>query len=95
MTPEEFFNTEHAIALNLIKRFLGLLKIRWGIFRSLSFYPIRIDNHIIIGFFFFCFIILLRKMTFNPIKDEGGEYLHDNRVLENESAISAINPTNV
>ncbi|PPD99267.1 hypothetical protein GOBAR_DD03700 [Gossypium barbadense] len=39
-TPEEFFNMKHASARNVIERCFGLLKLRWGILRSPSFYPI-------------------------------------------------------
>ncbi|KAG8488413.1 hypothetical protein CXB51_016567 [Gossypium anomalum] len=38
-TPEEFFNMKHASARNVIERCFGLLKLRWGILRSPSFYP--------------------------------------------------------
>ncbi|PPD66321.1 hypothetical protein GOBAR_DD36800 [Gossypium barbadense] len=37
---QEFFNMKHASARNVIERFFGLLKLRWGILRSPSFYPI-------------------------------------------------------
>ncbi|PPE02619.1 hypothetical protein GOBAR_DD00318 [Gossypium barbadense] len=39
-TPQEFFNMKHASARNVIERCFGLLKMRWGILRSPSFYPI-------------------------------------------------------
>ncbi|XP_052878904.1 uncharacterized protein LOC128285455 [Gossypium arboreum] len=39
-TPEEVFNMKHASARNVIERCFGLLKLRWGILRSPSFYPI-------------------------------------------------------
>ncbi|KAH1106699.1 hypothetical protein J1N35_010467 [Gossypium stocksii] len=39
-TPEEFFNMKHASAHNVIERCFGLLKLRWEILRSPSFYPI-------------------------------------------------------
>ncbi|XP_017634575.2 uncharacterized protein LOC108476766 [Gossypium arboreum] len=38
-TPEEFFNMKHASTRNVIKRCFGLLKLRWGILKSPSFYP--------------------------------------------------------
>ncbi|MFQ6667454.1 hypothetical protein Gotur_033475 [Gossypium turneri] len=38
-TPEEFCNMKHASARNVIERCFGLLKLRWGILRSRSFYP--------------------------------------------------------
>ncbi|PPE00533.1 hypothetical protein GOBAR_DD02438 [Gossypium barbadense] len=39
-SPQEFFNMKHASARNVIERCFGLLKLRWGILRSPSFYPI-------------------------------------------------------
>ncbi|PPD79862.1 hypothetical protein GOBAR_DD23202 [Gossypium barbadense] len=39
-TPEEFFNMKHVSACNVIERCFGLLKLRWGILRSSSFYPL-------------------------------------------------------
>ncbi|MFQ6645867.1 hypothetical protein Gotur_019381, partial [Gossypium turneri] len=44
--PEEFFNMKHASARNVIERCFGLLKLRWGILRSPSFYPVRVHNGI-------------------------------------------------
>ncbi|MFQ6634674.1 hypothetical protein Gotur_010512, partial [Gossypium turneri] len=38
-TLEEFFNMKHASARNVIERCFGLLKLRWRILRSPSFYP--------------------------------------------------------
>ncbi|PPE01701.1 hypothetical protein GOBAR_DD01283 [Gossypium barbadense] len=39
-SPQEFFNMKHASARNIIERCFGLLKLRWGILRTPSFYPI-------------------------------------------------------
>ncbi|PPD91223.1 hypothetical protein GOBAR_DD11842 [Gossypium barbadense] len=39
-SPQEFFNMKHASARNVIERCFGLLKLRWGILKSPSFYPI-------------------------------------------------------
>ncbi|MFQ6656913.1 hypothetical protein Gotur_026816, partial [Gossypium turneri] len=35
---QEFFNMKHASTRNVIERCFGLLKLRWGILRSPSFY---------------------------------------------------------
>ncbi|KAG8500788.1 hypothetical protein CXB51_002796 [Gossypium anomalum] len=43
-TQEEFFNMKHASVRNVIERCFGLLKLRWGILRSPSFYPIVISG---------------------------------------------------
>ncbi|KAL7234997.1 hypothetical protein ACSBR1_018470 [Camellia fascicularis] len=38
---------KHAQARNVIERCFGLLKMRWTILRSASYYPIRTQNRII------------------------------------------------
>ncbi|PPD82103.1 hypothetical protein GOBAR_DD20962 [Gossypium barbadense] len=43
-SPQEFFNMKHASARNVIERCFGLLKLRWGILRSPSFYPINMSG---------------------------------------------------
>lgn len=47
-TKEEYFNLKHASARNVIERTWGLLKKRFGILRSPSFYSIDTQNHIIL-----------------------------------------------
>ena len=79
-SPEEFFNMKHSAARNVIERCFGLLKIRWGILRSPSFYPIRIHNRIIVA----CCLLhnfIRREMSFDPIKDDVSEYLDSNLVV--------------
>lgn len=46
---EELFNYRHARARNVIERCFGLLKKRWAILRSPSFYPIRTQCRMILA----------------------------------------------
>ncbi|KAK4397555.1 hypothetical protein Sango_1592100 [Sesamum angolense] len=48
-SPQELFNLKHASARNVIERTFGLLKTRWGILRSPSYYPIKAQNRIIMA----------------------------------------------
>ncbi|XP_029148777.1 uncharacterized protein [Arachis hypogaea] len=45
----ELFNKKYSSARNVIERCFGLLKKKWGILRSPSFYPIRVQSRIIIA----------------------------------------------
>ncbi|XP_031106417.1 protein ALP1-like [Ipomoea triloba] len=68
-SPQEFFNMKHAAARNVIERCFGLLKIRWGILRSPSYYPIKTHNRIIIA----CCLLhnLIRQvMQVDPMESE-------------------------
>lgn len=68
-TPEEFFNMKHSSARNVIKRCFGLLKKRWAILRSPSFYPIKIQNRVIIA----CCLLhnyIRDQMPIDPIEAE-------------------------
>ena len=47
---QEYFNKKHSSARNIIERCFGLLKKRWAILRSPSFYPIKTQNRIIIAY---------------------------------------------
>ncbi|XP_073034320.1 uncharacterized protein [Primulina eburnea] len=46
---KELFNWRHSQARNVIERAFGLLKKRWAILRSPSFYPLKVQNLIILA----------------------------------------------
>ncbi|XP_042019115.1 uncharacterized protein LOC121766954 [Salvia splendens] len=45
-TPEELFNLKHTKARNVIERAFAVLKMRWGILRSPSLYPIDVQTEV-------------------------------------------------
>ena len=47
--PREYFNMKHSAARNVIERCFGVLKNRWAILRSPSFFPIKTQNRIILA----------------------------------------------
>ena len=77
---EELFNMRHARPRNVIERAFSLLKGRWGILRSLSWYSVKVDNKIISA----CCLIhnfILREIEVDPLDidiEEKMEYQHEN-----------------
>ncbi|CAA0837915.1 Unknown protein, partial [Striga hermonthica] len=75
-TPQNFrelYNLRHAKARNAIERAFGILKMRWAILRSNSFYPIRTQNRIIMA----CALIhnfIRTTMPEDPIENEIPEF---------------------
>ncbi|XP_074592484.1 uncharacterized protein LOC141848355 [Curcuma longa] len=66
-TAEEFFNMKHSRARNVIERCFGLLKGRWKILASPSFFPMQTQVRIIIA----CCLLhnLIRKfMSHDPLE---------------------------
>ncbi|KAL6206062.1 hypothetical protein ACLB2K_023313 [Fragaria x ananassa] len=64
---EEYFNMKHAKARNVIERCFGLLKCRWAILRSPSFYPIKTQCRIITA----CCLLhnfIRREMSIDPME---------------------------
>ncbi|KAL2248285.1 UNVERIFIED_CONTAM: hypothetical protein Sindi_2680800 [Sesamum indicum] len=74
----EFFNLKHASALNVIEHKFGLLKMRWGILSSQSFYPIKVQTRIILS------CCLLHNFLRQEMPDD---------LLENELAIVGVDET--
>ena len=46
-SKEEYFNMKHSAARNVIERSFGVLKMRFAILRSPSFYPIQTQTRIV------------------------------------------------
>ncbi|KAG8488878.1 hypothetical protein CXB51_016932 [Gossypium anomalum] len=91
-TPEEFFNMKHASARNVIERCFGLLKLKWGILRSPSFYPVRVHNRIIIA----CCLLhnfIRTYMSLDPIEAKLGEGLPSNVIDDDDPNIVNIHPS--
>ncbi|KAH0746619.1 hypothetical protein KY285_008276 [Solanum tuberosum] len=77
---EKLFNMRHARARNVIERAFGLMKGRWGILRSSSWYSVKVHNRIISA----CCLIhnfIRREMEMDPLDidiEEQMEYQHEN-----------------
>ncbi|XP_057790865.1 uncharacterized protein LOC131007974 [Salvia miltiorrhiza] len=67
--PKELFNLRHAKARNAIERVFGVMKMRWGILRSASYYPIKIQIRLIMA----CFVLhnfIRGEMVVDPIEQQ-------------------------
>ena len=77
---------KHTVTHDVIEMCFGLLKMRCGILRSPSFYPIRVHNRIIVA----CCLLhnfIRREMSVYPIEDKVGEYLHFNPLVHNDPIV--------
>ncbi|PPD90871.1 hypothetical protein GOBAR_DD12175 [Gossypium barbadense] len=72
-SPQEFFNMKHASARNVIERCFGLLKLRWGILRSPSFYPVPEEDAALVS----CMVDLHNVGTFNADTGFKAGYLNE------------------
>ncbi|KAK1441000.1 hypothetical protein QVD17_06836 [Tagetes erecta] len=85
--PEEYFNMKHSAARNVIERCFGVLKKRWAILRSPSFYPTRTQNKIILA----CCLMhnfIRREMAYDPLDDE--EFIDTNNDADDEDLGSHV-----
>ena len=63
----EMFNMRHTKARNIIERAFAVLKMRWGILRSASYYPIKCQIRLIIA----CFLLhnfIRSQMEADPVE---------------------------
>ncbi|KAG6514911.1 hypothetical protein ZIOFF_025286 [Zingiber officinale] len=92
-TAEEYFNMKHSKARNVIERCFGLLKGRWKILASPSFFPIETQVRIILA----CCLLhnLIRKyMSFDPQELEPFEEddMEDEH-FEDDEYVTSTTPT--
>jgi hypothetical protein len=66
---EELFNMKHSSARNIVERAFGLLKLRWGIIRNGSYYPLQTQIGIILAC---CYLhnLIRQQMSSDPIEPE-------------------------
>ncbi|XP_042009183.1 uncharacterized protein LOC121757755 [Salvia splendens] len=95
-TPEELFNLKHSKARNVIERSFALLKMRWGILRSPSYYPIEVQTGLIIA----CFLLhnfIRTHMEVDPYEELLGVHYDDGYVSDHDdpvlATISTVAPT--
>ncbi|KAL0411287.1 UNVERIFIED_CONTAM: hypothetical protein Slati_3718400 [Sesamum latifolium] len=89
-SARELFKLKHSSARNVIERAFELLKVRWGILRSQSFYPIDTQNKIILV------CCLLHNFLRNEMPDDPLELeIPDQHEIpdENIECISSIDTT--
>ncbi|KAL8498652.1 hypothetical protein ACS0TY_021842 [Phlomoides rotata] len=88
-TYQEYFNMKHTRARNVIERTFGLLKMRWGILRSPSWYPIKIHNQIIMA----CCLIhnyIRKEMVVDPLENGLDEFMNEQQNQEGSSNVEVI-----
>ncbi|XP_073158533.1 uncharacterized protein [Henckelia pumila] len=68
------FNVKHCRARNVIEMAFGMLKKRWAVLRSPSFYPLKIQNRMIMT------CILLHNFIRNQMPDDPVEELEDDSI---------------
>ena len=80
---QEYFNMKHASARNVIERCFGLLKMRWAILRSPSYFPIKSQCRIMTAC---CLLhnLIRRDMTLDPFEAELDEAIANQHDMGDE-----------
>lgn len=81
---QEMFNMRHSKARNAIERAFGIMKMRWGILRSASYYPVKVQNRLIMV----CF--LLHNFIRNEMQNDPIELEMDDQSIENGNEDTAV-----
>ncbi|KAA3485361.1 DDE_4 domain-containing protein [Gossypium australe] len=94
-TAKEFFNIMHASIRNIFEKCFNFSKMIWGILRSPSFYPIKIQNQII----FACCLLhiyIQKEMSYDPLEcdDESSSGKEVDDIYTYEAVVSGIEPRN-
>ncbi|XP_025616704.2 protein ANTAGONIST OF LIKE HETEROCHROMATIN PROTEIN 1 [Arachis hypogaea] len=88
----ELFNKKHSSARNVIERCFGLLKKRWAILRSPSFYPIRVQSHIIIAC---CFLQNFIRMNMDVDPEEDATLLPEHIPVGDDTIVDEADTIDV
>ncbi|KAL8503745.1 hypothetical protein ACS0TY_022458 [Phlomoides rotata] len=89
---QEYFNMKHTRARNVIECTFGLLKMRWGILHSPSWYPVRVHNQVIMA----CCLLhnyIRKEMEVDPFEhglDEFMNHQEPSDVVDNVDIIESL-----
>ncbi|KAK6136850.1 hypothetical protein DH2020_029405 [Rehmannia glutinosa] len=91
--PKEYFNMTHSKAHNVIERAFGLLKKRWAILRSQTFYDIKVQNRMIMACVLLHNFIRL-ELHVDPIEElSSDDDEDDHEDNENVDFIDTVEPS--
>ncbi|XP_058208117.1 protein ALP1-like [Rhododendron vialii] len=94
VSKEEYFNMKHSAARNVIERSFGVLKMRFAILRSASYYPIRTQTRIVTAC---CLLhnLIKREMPNDPIEQEYSAWEQDHvNDVPNDEHIDNVDSSN-
>ena len=80
---------KHSSARNVIERCFGVIKNRWAILRSPSFYPIKIQNRIVMA------CCLLHNFIRREMPDDGNDLILEESDDDDEvnESITSVEPS--